>query len=63
MLAEWIALSVLPGKLQISFPWRDWNATALFYLPTSFGDVRSPKNTMTPPANCTEAVTKKAYWR
>lgn len=30
-------------------------------LPTSFGEVSRPKNTTTPPANCTTEVTRKAY--
>lgn len=34
---------------------------SLFCLPTSFGDVSRPKNTTTPPANCTTEVTRKAY--
>lgn len=36
-------------------------ATAPDYLPTSFGETSRPKNTITPPANCTTDVTRKAY--
>lgn len=40
-----------------------WSGTVSdsFYLPTSFGETSRPKNTTTPPANCTTDVTRKAY--
>lgn len=34
-----------------------------FSSPISSGDTSSPKKMTIPPANCTDAVTRKAYWR
>lgn len=40
-----------------------WTEGDSFSSPSSSGDTRSPKKMTIPPANCTAAVTRKAYWR
>lgn len=39
------------------------NGKDSFSSPISSGDTRSPKKMTIPPANCTAAVTRKAYWK
>lgn len=54
-----------------SYPWTSLgsqqhailNGRDGFSSPISSGDTSSPKKMTIPPANCTDAVTRKAYWR